>query len=257
MHNPNQSKVKASLYFLCCLQVQDDFNCILKSAHQTQGYLFVPGTRSNIKSHIRPFVLLCCKFQKRIVPAERDTLVAFFELFSLNASYEHLKNVYSSIKFMHKSLNQPFLEDEFQVNTILQSLKRKIARVPFQVLPITREILCDLYQYIDINKPFDLASWSSFLVAFYCLFRKANVVPKSISNFDSVKGLSRKKFVILENEKMVLVYNNWSKTNRFMNRDIIIPLCASPIRALDPVFHLTKLSVRMSNLIVLYLIFPK
>ena len=147
------------------MQVQQEFNLVLQSAHKTQGFLFAPGTRRNIKSHIRQFVLFCCKFKRNIVPADRDTLVAFFELFSLSSSYEHLKNIYSSVKFLHKALNQPFIEDEFQVNTVLQSLKRKIARVPFQVLPITPKILCDLYNYIDINIPFDLALWSSYLVA--------------------------------------------------------------------------------------------
>ena len=95
--------------------------------------------------------------------------------------------------------------------------------------------------YINIDEPEDLALWCSFLVAFYCLFRKANVAPKSLSGFDPVKEFSRKKLKLLEAEKVVLVYNNWSKTNQFMNRDVVIPMCSNSTRALDPVFHLGKL----------------
>ena len=168
-------------------------------------------------------------------------MVAFFELFSQTASYDHLKNIYSSIKFMHKALNYQFIEDEFQVNTILQSVKRKLAKVPFQVLPITPKILCSIYHYINIENPADLALWSSFLVAFYCLFRKANVVPKNIDSFNPAKELSRQKIKMLEMENVVLIYSNFSKTNQFMNRDSVIPLCENKIRALDPVFHLKKL----------------
>ena len=175
------------------------------------------------------------------MPAERDTLVAFFELFSVTASYNHLKNVYSSIKFLHKALNYSFIEDEFQVDTILQSLKRKIARVPFQVLPITPKIFMDMYNFIDISKPCDIALWSSFLVCFYCLFRKANVAPKNFDSFNSHKELSRRKFCFLEAEEMVLVYSNFSKTNQFMNRDSVIPLLKHDVRALDPIFHLKLL----------------
>ena len=152
-----------------------------------------------------------------------------------------MKNVYSSIKFLHKALNVDFLEDEFQVNTVLQSIKRKLAKVPFQVLPITREILCAMYNYIDVNKPEDLALWCSFLVAFYCLFRKSNVAPQSFDKFDSNKGLSRKKLAYLSEENIVLIYNNWSKTNQFMNREVVIPLCKNSIEALDPVRHLKQL----------------
>ena len=138
-------------------------------------------------------------------------------------------------------MNAPFIEDEFQLNTVLQSIKRKIARVPFQVLPITPKILSDLYNFIDVSKPFDLALWSSYLVAFYCLFRKANVVPKNMVQFDAHKELSRRKVCILEDEDIVLIYSNFSKTNQFMNRDSVIPLIRNNTRALDPVYHLKLL----------------
>ena len=200
------------------------FQSILASARQTQGFLFAPGTRKNIKSHLKQFILFCVYFHRQIVPAERETLVAFLELFSVTASYDHCKNVYSSIKFLHKSLNLPFIEEEFQINTILQSIKRKLAKTPFQVLPITPKILADLYCFIDIEKPFELALWSSFLVAFYCLFRNATVVPKSLSTFDSSKELSRQK-IMLMGEITALVYSNFSKTYQFMNRSSVIPLC--------------------------------
>ena len=81
--------------------MESQFASILSSAHETQGFLFAPGTRKNVRSHIRQFVLFCVYFKRKIVPAERDTLVAFFELFSVTASYDHLKNVYSSLKFLH------------------------------------------------------------------------------------------------------------------------------------------------------------
>ena len=217
-----------------------EFNKILNSAHETQSFLFAPGTRKNVRSHIRQFILFCVYFNRRIVPAERETLVSFLELFSLTASYDHLKNVYSSLKFLHKSLNKPFIEDEFQVNSILQSIKRKLAKTPFQVLPITPKILLDLYKFIDIEKPSQLALWCCFLVAFYCLFRKANVAPKSLESFDPNRELSRQKIMILD-DNTALVYSNFSKTNQFMNRSAIIPLCKHEIRGLDPIFHLTKL----------------
>ena len=188
---------------------------------------------------MRQYILFCCKFQRVVIPAERDTLVAFFELYSLTASYDHLKNVYSSIKFLHRALNLPFIEEEFQVDTILQSLKRKLARVPFQVLPVSPKILCDLYNFIDIEKPLDLALWCSFLVSFYCLFRKANVAPKSLANFNSAKELSRQKFSILQ-DNIILVYSNFSKTNQFMNREAVIPLVKNTVQPLDPISHLKK-----------------
>ena len=217
-----------------------EFKQILASAHETQGFLFAPATKKNVRSHIRQFILFCVYFKRNILPADKETLVAFFELYSITASYDHLKNVYSSIKFLHKALNLPFIEDEFQVTTIMQSIKRKLAKTPFQVLPITPKILLDMYNFIDISKPLDLALWCSFLVAFYCLFRKANVAPKSLADFDPTRELSRQKIIILDDE-VALVYSNFSKTNQFMNRNAVIPLCKHDIRGLNPIYHLKKL----------------
>ena len=143
-------------------------------------------------------------------------------------------------------MNQAFIEEEFQINTVLQSIKRKLANVPFQVLPITPQILKDLYNFIDISIPADLALWSSFLLAFYCLFRKSNVAPKSFQNFNSTKELSRKKLCYLADLNIVLVYSNFSKTNQFMSREITIPLCENKVQALDPVFH-TDLYTRLKE----------
>ena len=133
------------------------------------------------------------------------------------------------------------MEDEFQVDTVLQAIKQKIAKVPFQVLPITPKILLDMYNFIDISKPSDLALWSSFLVAFYCLFRKANVVPKGIAKFNSQKELSRRKVCILEDNDIILIHSNYSKTNQFMNRTSVIPLVRHSVQALDPVYHVKLL----------------
>ena len=160
---------------------------------------------------------------------------------SRTSGYGHIKNVVSSIKFVHEALNMHFLDDDFQVGITLQSLKRKLARTPFQVLPITAEILCKLYLFVDINKPQDLAVWSSFLVGFYCLYRKKSLVPVSLDQFDSDKELSRQKIMICCEEQIILVYSNFSKTNQFMNKNIVTPLLKNNVLALDPYYHIKKL----------------
>ena len=103
---------------------------------------------------------------------------------------------------------------------------------------ITSKILIDLYTFIDIEKAEDLALWSAFLTAFYCLLRKLSVVPVSLAKFDPSKGLSRKKIKVVPEKNVVLVYINFSKTIQFGNRDLVIPMVANRIRAFDPVFHL-------------------
>ena len=65
------------------------------------------------------------------------------------------------------------------------------------------------------------------------------MVPKSIVSFDPHKELSRQKITVLEDS--ALVYCNFSKTNQFMNRETIIPLCQHNTTGLNPTFHHRKL----------------
>ena len=52
-----------------------------------------------------------------------------------------------------------------------------------------------MYRQINVTKNEDLALWCTFLVAFYFLFRKSNVVPKE-TNFDVSKILTRDNIAI-------------------------------------------------------------
>lgn len=217
------------------------FSVLLGSAHHTMAYFYAPGTKANIKSHLRQWLHFCLRFDRAPFPATRDSLLAFAKLLSLTVSYGHIKNIFSSLKFTHHAIGETFPEHDFQVSTVLQSLKRELGNKPFQVLPITPEILVDLYTFIDIGKVNDLALWSAFLTAFYCLLRKSSVVPVSLAKFDPSKGLSRKKIKIVPSKNIALVYINFSKTIQFWTRDIVIPMVGHRIRALDPVFHLQRL----------------
>ena len=184
----------------------------------------------------------CLKFDKPVCPTTRDTLMAFARLASLTVSYGTLKNIFSSIKFLHKACNKTYPEDDWQLESTLKALKRELSGAPLQTLPITPEILLRMYSFVDTNLPKDLANWSSFLTSFYCMLRKASAVPKSLLSFNPAKELSRSK-VNLEGDT-ALILMNYSKTSQFGNKNVVIPLLRNPTQALDPVFHLKELFSR-------------
>ena len=160
---------------------------------------------------------------------------------SLTAGYAHIKHIFGSIKLLHTIYNVDFLEYDFRVDVALQSLKRKLAKTPLQVLPINPDILRSIALFLDFTKPQDQALWSSFLVAFFCMFRKKSLVPESLKKFDPVKGLSRMKIALHPEQSLALVYANFAKNIQFCERDIVIPLIAIPGSLLCPVSALTNL----------------
>jgi integrase len=162
------------------------------------------------------------------------------ELMAKTSGYGHCKNVLGGVKYLHAATGHEFPSDDFGLDETLQGLKRRLKGTPRMALPIEPVILRRMYEHIQIEKKSDLAMWCGFLVAFYCLFRKANVVPKD-SNFDPACILTRSDIEIDNSGQRVLVYVNFSKTNQYMKESHVIPVPANSDPALDLFRHLKLL----------------
>ena len=195
--------------------------------------------KNNI-SNIRTFLFFCSYFGQQALPVSSETLCYFAELLSLTASFGHIKNVLSSVKYLHAAYNLLYPVNDFGLDATLQGLKRLLARTPFQVLPISPAILRKVHDSMDLTKKKDLAIWCSYLIAFYCLFRKKNVCPES-SEPSQEKTLRRKHIEIDEPNNIVYIYCNFSKTNQFGSSDLVIPVPGNEDPKLDLVRHLSNL----------------
>ena len=165
---------------------------------------------------------------------------------SQTSSYGHLKHLLSSLKFLHLAYDVDFPNNSFQIDMTMQGLKRRLAQVPFQVLPITPKVLRAMYRYLDMSSNEDLALWCAYLVAFFGLLRKKNVVPEGRLH-DPVKVLSRRNFSIDLAGNRIYMYIGFSKTNQFGARDLILPIPGNSDPALDPVRHLSELFRRIDS----------
>ena len=159
---------------------------------------------------------------------------------SNTSGYAHCKNVLSGVKFLHGATGHDFPDSDFHLETTMKGLKRRLAGTPKQVLPIDPVLLRRMYKYVDIRKPSDLSAWCGFLLAFYCLFRKANLCPKQGMDTPSVL-LKRSDVRLDETLHTVLVYVNFSKTNQYMHRSHVIPIPRNSDPALDLYSHLKLL----------------
>lgn len=206
----------------------------------TQGFRFAANTVRNNISNIRTFFYFCTYFSLAALPASPETLCYFAELMALTVSFGHIKNILSSVRYMHAAYNLEYPSNDFGLDATLQGLKRKLAKTPFQVLPLTPDILRKIHSKLDLRKKSDLALWCSYLVAFFCLFRKKNVCPES-SEPSKEKTLRRKHIEIDPENNVVYVYCNFSKTNQFGSSDIVIPVPGNTDPKLDLVRHLSNL----------------
>ena len=211
---------------------------------RTQSYYYAKATSRNVLSHIRQWIFFTVFFGLCPLPASTENLVLFTELLAVTVGYDHIKAIIGSVGFLHQIFDLPFQRDSFQLRLTLQSLKRRLARAPLQALPITIEHLKVMYDYVNVDKPEDLAIWCSILVGFFGLLRKKNLVPEDVLDLDPTKILTAGNFAIDKERGIAFVYIPFSKTNQFGQRNLVIPLMRNSCRALDPIFHLDLLFSR-------------
>ena len=206
----------------------------------TQGFKYTKASAANVTSAIRQWLFFTNYFVLPILPASVDSIICFLEFMSRSSGYGHIKHLLSSVRFLHLALGISFPENSFQIDMTLQGLKRRLAKVPFQVLPITPRVLRDMYKLLNMNKMEDQALWCSFLISFYGLLRKSNVVPAS-GKHDPTKVLVRRNFIVDLPTNIVYMYLGFSKTNQFGARDLVVPIPGNDDPALDAVRHLHAL----------------
>lgn len=136
------------------------------------------------------------------------------------------------IRYLHHSSGNVFPTDSVWLDDTLQGLKRKLKGTPKQVLPINPVILRRMFQFVNLHSNTDLAMWVGCLLAFFTLFRKANLCPKN-PKFDPETVLTRDDVVLDEVGQQVLVFVNFSKTNQYSQRQHCIPIPRNEDPALD------------------------
>ena len=217
---------------------------LLQQNRVTQSFKYTKQSAANVISAIRQYLYFVNYFLLPTLPATRETVICFLEFMSLTSTYGHLKHLLSAVKFLHLAYNVYFPSDDFQVDMTMQGLKRRLAHVPFQVLPITPRILRAIYSHLNMRNDEDLALWCSYLIAFYGLLRKKNVVPDK-TEFSTNKVLTRDNFSIDVSSNTIYMYIGFSKTNQFGSRDLVLPIPGNTDSALDPVRHLLELFRRV------------
>ena len=211
---------------------------------QTQGYRFAASSRKNILSQIRQWVYFATYFSLVILPAAAEDLCLFTECLSLSSGYGHIKNVISGVRYFHFTMGHNFPTDSVRLEDTLQGLKRKLKGTPKQVLPIGPAVLRRMFKYVNLKKNLDLAHWCGCLIAFYTLFRKANLCPKELK-FDPETLLTRGDIILDKVDEQVLIFVNFAKNNQFQKQCHVIPIPSNKDPALDLYSHLSELFERV------------
>ena len=206
--------------YLSDLQIKE----LEKDVKNSSWSAFAVGTKRNLMTQWRTFLLFCAYFKFVAIPASLKTVCFYIQFLSRSfKSVESIKNYISGIHTLHLFLDESFpYFDEFVVKLLFRGIERNTQHSSKRALAITIDILLDIYKVIDHNDPKQSNIW--------CL---SNLVPDTKSSFDRNKQMTRNK-VVLEDGIAIVIFS-WSKTIQMGDRILKINLLENKGSKLCPV----------------------
>ena len=93
-------------------------------------------------------------------------------------SVASIRNYVSGIKLLHLFLDLDCPQfGSFELKLVLRGLQRLNPHCPKRALPILPDILLEFLQFLDLGDPAQASFWCLFLLAFFLMARKSNLVP--------------------------------------------------------------------------------
>ena len=86
------------------------------------------------------------------------------------------------------------LADDWALHSLLTGIRRVNGQPPAQKLPVTPDILVNIYHKLNLLSSFDASFWAVCLVSFYGMLRKSHLLSSSIRAFDPSQQLVRSEF---------------------------------------------------------------
>ncbi len=147
-------------------------------------------------------------------------------------SVDTVENYISGLKLLHVLLKKSCLTfDSQNLKLTLKGMARLSTHIRKQALPITKELILNMFYVLEFSHVNDFVFCSLFLLAFFTMSRKSNLVVTSLNS--PVKCLLCQDVMV--GVHSLLVVFKWSKTYQFGKRVHMIPLSELKGSPLSPV----------------------
>ena len=131
------------------------------------------------------------------------------------------------------------LQENWPLAMVLRGIKRQNGAEVKRKLPITPDLLLQIRTTLNFSLPPDVLFWAAALTAFFGLFRKSNLCPPSVKQFDPAKHFTTAD--LTRSVRGLALRVKYSKTIQFRERDYQVPLPFLSNHPLCPVTALLAL----------------
>ena len=208
---------------LCINIIISDFISLKEECTVYKRSAFAKSTLANMLSHVKNYFGFCIFFNRDTLPPSPNNLCLFATFLSRSFnSPQSIQNNISSLKSLCTILELPVLQFEsIQLKLTLRGIKRSKQHVKKQASPITPSILFNLHQVIDHADPSQVTYWCAFLISFFAMARKSNIMFTASSTAVN-RPILRKDCKVTSGG--LLLHFRWSKTNSDSSRVHKVPL---------------------------------
>ena len=217
-----------------------------------RSHTFAEATKGTYHTYCKAYFQFCELMGFNPLPDTTVIICQYAAFLAQSLKLSLIRNYITIISLLHKEFSLPYpLQDNWAIRSLLQEIKHVKGGEISQKLPITLDILPRIRSRLNLQHSFDATFWAVCLVAFYGLFRKADLLPNSDQDYDPMK-----QFQFSDcgwHLWGILLQVRWSKTIQFRKRVVEIPLpCIpnSPIRpyqATRDVFEFTRAAPHSSH----------
>ena len=205
-----------------------------KEVAESKRAAYATGTWKNLRYQFRLFINFCLYFQYSYLPASVSCLCLYAQFLSRTVKPDTVRNYVSGVKTLHTLCEISYAGEKcMELKLTLRGIARLKPYCAKQAAPLTPDILIQLFPLFDFDSPLDCTMWALFLLAFFTLSRKSNLVVTGSDPFDPLKQLCREDVEV--GSGGLLVCMRWSKTNQFGKKIHDVPLVSIPGHPLCPV----------------------
>lgn len=197
-----------------------------------QSLCWAENTWKTKNSQWKRFWNFCNLYGLTPIPASVDCVCLFITYLCDSLKYSTICNYVSSIWSLHNYLGvQTIAKDCFLVKCTLRGARRLLGDAVLTADPLLPRDLLLLYQFLNHSNLFDLVFWSALCLAYRCLLRKSHYT-------QSIHNIVRSDLVFTEYGLCLTIRS--SKTIQYSERNVVVPVIASPGSTLCPVRWLKK-----------------
>lgn len=204
-----------------------------------RAMVWAESTWCTKRSQWKRFLQFCDLYNLLAVPASDQTVSLYIPYLTDQVCFSTITNYVSSVWSLHSFMGvDPVARGSFLVTCTLKGAKRLLGDVTLSADPLFPSDLVKIYKMLDYKDLSDLVFWTAMCLAFRCLLRKSHYTtsPHSLAVDD----------IVFTDYGMTVCLRS-SKTIQFSEREVHIPVIASPTSVLCPVFWL-KTYLRLTGI---------